>query len=579
MVNIDISIEDFTRLIGIDTPLSPQELDELVSFAIAEVDSEPDGPDENGHTKITIDIKTSNRPDLWGAEGISRVLRGMQGSHGLPELGTTPSGFEIIVNPELLNIRPYIGAAIVRGLKLDDFLIKQFIQIQDKVDFSFGRKRKKTSIGIYNINMLESPIHYTVVERSFKFQPLQFEEDLTVDEIFENHPKGIEFRHILDPYEKVPMLYDKNQLVLSMPPIINSNHVGRVTEDTTDVLVEVTGLTHEATNVALSVVVQAMRDRGGEIQSVQINYPKEYKIKSEITPSSTIDEIEIDPKLINKYLGTKFTKKRMVELLRIRTLDAKITDDTILVRYPPWRKEILHWVDISEEIAIAADYNMLGPTDVQVVTPGRLDPSTEDENMIREILTGLGLIETLNYTLTDQETLSENIGRSNDWVDSNCVEISNPVSRKRSIVRPELLPGLIRFAARNTHVEYPQRIFETGECCLTESNDVNTQTFASVLLAGKDETFETIQSTLETLTRLIGIKYELKANESHLYLSGRSAEIVLENEVVGHLGEISPKILENYGIEMPISAMEINLSMIPALKCRRMQTNETPNKL
>ncbi len=93
MVSIEISIEDISHLLGYEKPLTPSELNELLAYAIAEVDSDPEGPDENGHTKITIDIKTSNRPDLWGVEGIVRVLRGMMDEPGLPPLDAEPSGF------------------------------------------------------------------------------------------------------------------------------------------------------------------------------------------------------------------------------------------------------------------------------------------------------------------------------------------------------------------------------------------------------------------------------------------------------------------------------------------------------
>lgn len=579
MVSIEISIEDISSLMGYNSPLAPDELNELLAFTISEVDSEPEGPDENGHTKIAIDIKTSNRPDLWCAEGIARVIRGRLNQPGLPPLQSEPSGFEVNVSAGLLNVRPYIGAAVVKDLTLDDFLIKQIIQLQEKVDFSYGRKRKRTSIGVYNVDMLESPIKYELVTRDFKFQPLQFDDELTVDEIFDQHPKGREYRHILDSFEEVPMLYDKNGLVLSMPPIINSDDVGRVTDDTSNVLIEVTGLNHQAVNVALLVIVQALRDRGGKVQSVKINYPADYSAKSEITPLETPEEITVDPKDINKYLGTNFTKKKIVDLLKKRTLNAKIVDKQILVEFPPWRHDILHWADISEEVAISADYNTLGPTDVQIVTPGKLDPSTEDENLIREILIGLRLVEVLNYSLLDKNSVTHKIERSEDWIKHNGIELSNPVSKARDILRPELLPGLIRFASRNTHVEYPQRIFETGECAVQEKNDVVTYTMASVLLVGAEETFETMLGILDTLTRLIKLEYELNPTDSHYYLSGRGAHIIINQKIVGHIGEISPRIIENYGIEMPVAAMEINLSLLPGLKCHEMRTNEIPSSI
>lgn len=573
MVTIDVSMEDISKLIGLDHIVDSTELDDLLAFAISEVDSEPEGPDENGHTKISVDIKTSNRPDLWSAEGIARILRGRYGETGVPDLSAEPSGFEIDVDPDLAEIRPYISASVVRGLKLDDFLIKQMIQLQDKLDFSYGRKRKRTSIGIYNINMLQNPIKYELVDRDFKFQPLQFDKKITVDEIFDQHPKGIEFRHILDPFERVPMLYDKNKLVLSMPPIINSNDVGRVTEETTDVLIEVTGLTYEATNVVLSIVTQALRDRGGIIESVAINYPKEYKIENEITPHTKLHEIEIDPKDINAYLGTKFTKKKMLEYIKMRRNNVESQGQKIIVKAPPWRKDIIHWVDVSDDIAIAADYNKFVPIDVQVVTAGKLHPSTDDENMIRQVLVGMGLVEILNYSLTDKETLSSKINRDEQWISDNCVELVNPVSALRSILRPDLLPGLIRFSSRNTHVEYPHKIFETGEICIKDGKDTVTKQYTSVLLSGAEETFETILGVLDSVCRLTKMEYNLSNLESHYYISGRSAEINIDGSVVGHIGEIHPTILNNFGVEVPMVGFEIDLSKLSKLKCVEFRSN------
>ena len=574
MVTIDVSIEDISRLMGFDNPLTPQELDDILAFCISEVDSEPEGPDENGHTKISIDIKTSNRADLWSAEGLARTIRGMNLEPGLPPLDMEPSGYEIDVNSKLKGIRPYIAAAVIRGLELDNFLIKQMIQMQDKLDFSYGRKRKRTSIGIYNINMLESPIKYEIVDRTFKFQPLQFDKKITVDEIFEQHPKGIEYRSILENHEQVPMLYDVNNQVLSMPPIINSNDVGRVTTETTDVLIEVTGTSFDATNVVMNIVAQALRDRGGQLYSVRINYPDSYGIVNETTPHSLPLELEINPQQINDYLGTKFTKDQMIELLRKRCHDVKVSKRKMIVLSPPWRKEILHWVDISEEIAIAADYTTLPVTDANVVTTGKLDPSTEDELMVRQVLVGMNLIEVLNYTLTDRETIGSKINRSDKWVDENCIEISNPVSLTRAFFRPDLLSGLLRFSSRNTHVEYPHRIYETGEVVLQHGDDTVTKIHTSVLLSGAEETFETINRILDTLFRLLEVEYSLNELDSNYYLKGRSASIQFNGDSIGHIGEIHPSILENYGIEVPTVGLEIDLSLLPNLKAYPLYSNK-----
>jgi len=573
MPTIDISIEDICRLMGLDETLSPEELDQKVAFAIAEVDSEPEGPDENGHTKIAIDVKTSNRPDLWSAEGIARLVRGQLDQPGLPPLDAEPSGYEIEVDPSLEEVRPYIAAAVVRGLDFDDFLIKQMIQIQDKVDFSFGRRRKRSSIGIYNINMIESPISYTSVDRDFKFVPLQFDQEITVDEIFEQHPKGIEYAHILEDYDKVPMLIDGNDRVLSMPPIINSNDVGRVTVESTDVLVETTGTNRDAVLVALSCVVQALRDRGGQVQSVEIKYPEEYAAENEITPEQKLVETEIKPAEINTYLGTDLSNEEIIELLRKRRNDAVDQGDTILVKSPPWRKDILHWVDISEDIAMAMDYNRIEPTQANVVTAGKVDVSTEDENLIREILIGMQLIEVMDYTLTDPEILSTKLNREFDAVGRVAVEIANPVTATFSMVRNEILPILLSFESKNTHVDYPHRVFEVGEIVSKEDDRILTKTHVAVLLSGANETFETISSVLNTLMRLLDLDYELEVNDLELLLEGRRADIIVQGVPVGHIGEIHPSIITNFGIEVPMSALEIDLTRLPGYRFQAYDTN------
>ena len=570
MPTIDISIEDFSKLIESDHLLTVNELDNLISFAIAEVDSEPDGPDENGHTKISIDIKTSNRPDLWSAEGLARLVKGNNGTLGLPDLSSSPSDYKIIVDPETEKIRPYIAAAIVRGLKFDDFLIKQMIQIQDKLDYSYGRKRKRSSIGIYNINMISSPIHYKMVDRDFEFTPLNFENNMSIEDIFSNHPKGIEFGHILSKSKKVPILVDSEERVLSLPPIINSHDVGRVTTESKDVLIETTGTDKETVLIALDCVTQALRDRGGAIESVEIIY----KSNIEITPQNTPKEIKINPKIINSYLGTTFTNDQIITFLERRRHNVVKIEDELLIKYAPWRKDIHHWVDISEDIAMASDYNTLIPTIPKVVTSGKISPSSEDENMLREIFIGMQLIEVMNYILTDPIILSDKINKPINNSTKDIVEIKNPITSTFSVIRSQLLPILLSFESKNTHIEYPHKIFEIGEVVKNIQKNLLTKTHAAVLLTGSNETFETILSVLDGFMRLQNLDYLLEDTDDKMFISGRRALIKINDIPIGKIGEINPSILNNFGIEVPSAGLEIDLTKIPNLRINEYDTNK-----
>ncbi len=569
MVTIDISIEDFSELLGKKEALTVVELDKYLAFAKAEVDSDPEGPDENGHTKISVDVKTANRPDLWSAEGLAREIRGMLDKPGLPNFKFPSSTYEIIVDESVKEIRPYIGAVIAKGLKLDNFLIKQFIQAQDKLDFSFGRKRKRTSIGLYNLHLISSPIQYTTVGRDFKFVPLQFDKELTVDEIFKQHPKGIEYENILKPFTMVPMLIDSNNRVLSMPPIINSNDVGRITESTENVLLEVTGTNEIAVNQVTDLFAQILQDRGAKVESVLINYHS----KTIITPTQSTLKMNLTKKEVNRYLGTRFSEARLLKLLRKRRLDAKDHGDQLQVELPPYRQDVIHWVDLSEEIAIASDYNLFNVRIPNLFTQGALDLSTEKENMIREIMVGASLQEILNYNLTDLDSVVTKMSRGLDFK-NKVVYLKNPVSQSYSILRPDLLSGLIRFTSKNIEAPFPHHIFETGEITIYKNNIPVTKTHLAVLLAGANETFETSHRILDAFFNSIKVKYKLEVSEMSELIDGRSATVFSEDSTkLGAIGEVKIEVLENFGIKVPVSCFELDLTKIKKLKLKKYSPN------
>ncbi|MFW9903342.1 MAG: phenylalanine--tRNA ligase subunit beta [Candidatus Thorarchaeota archaeon] len=563
MVAFKISYYDVIEFLNLPNDTTIEELDHLFSYAKSEIE-EHDLADEG---YIKVDCKTSNRPDLWGVEGLVREVSGVIGLQtNLPEISAEPSGFTIEVDPRLKSIRPYIACSIIRGVEFSDFLIKQLIQLQEKVDFSYGRRRSRSSIGIYNVNMLESPISYELTPRSTSFYPLGYNEKMTLDEILERHEKGIEYGHILPSKGDLPILRDVNGVVLSMPPIINSNDVGRVNEETTDVLVEVTGTNLEVVKVVNTLITQAIRDRGGKVYSVAVHYPKNHgdAPTNLVTPETEPFEITVTPKDIKNYLGLDLTTNQMIELLHKRRFDAIKKKGSIVVRYPPYRVDLLHWVDIAEEVAIAYGYMNIEPVGSEVPTIGNLSSRTISENYIREILSGCSLQEVLSFSLTDPEKLSTLMGYGNEVL-SSFVQVANPVSSTYSIMRNRLLPGLLDFLSRNTHNEYPQYLFEVGEVVRLEKNSVITISKTAVSLAGTEVSFEHCHSILDTLIKGIGTQYELKVIESPEFIPGRTAGIVVNGKEVGIIGEISPALLENWEIFVPAAAFELDLSSIPTL--------------
>ncbi|MFX0085124.1 MAG: phenylalanine--tRNA ligase subunit beta [Candidatus Hodarchaeota archaeon] len=563
MVAFKISYSDVLSLLKLDMNTSIEKLDDLFSYAKSEIE-EYDLDDD----LIKVDCKTSNRPDIWGVEGLVREIIGITGDEkGLPDLSAEPSGYVLEVDQNIKSIRPFIACSIIRGVKFSDFLIKQLIQLQEKVDLSYGRKRRRSSIGIYNIQMIKSPIYYGLIPRTSSFVPLGYEEPFTLDEILKKHPKGIEYRGILPKKGDLPILRDKEGIVLSMPPIINSNDVGRITEETTDVLVEVTGTKLEVVRVVNTLIAQALRDRGGKVYSVEIHYPPNHEGAPEIlvTPETEPYQIEVNPNDIERYLNLNLKPKDMVKLLQKRRFEAEVKRNSLLVRYPPYRVDLLHWVDIAEEIAIAYGYMNINPTDWKVLTIGRLSARTKSENYVREILSGCTLQEILSFTLTSPEKLTKLMGHS-DSILSQCIEVSNPVSLNYSVIRNRLIPGLFDFLSKNTHNEYPQYLFEVGEIVTLEADkNVKTTVSAAVALADTEISFEHCHSILDTLFQSLNTEYELKPIQSTEFIEGRTAQILVNGKNVGIIGEVNPSILENWLIFMPTAAFEIDLTLVPTL--------------
>ncbi len=563
MVSIKASYSKILQTLG--KKMSVEELDNLLAFSKSEIDDYVEEED-----MLVIDIKTSNRPDLWIPEGMIREIKGLWGKEkGIPSYTVKPSGYEVVVDPKLSKTRPYIACAVAKGVNLTDYNIKQLMQLSEKIDQSYGRRRKKSSIGMYNLSLIKSPVKYSVADAKHKFVPLGYSKEMTLDKILQEHEKGKEFGYIIENYGLYPILLSADGMTLSMPPIINSNDVGRVTEETDEFLIEVTGTHFDTVNVVLNILCQTMNDLGAEIFSVDISYPKEILDRTITTPIVTPDEIVVDLKMINKYLGTKLTTKKAEEVLLKRRFNVQIKDRSHLkIQIPPYRKDILHWVDIAEEIAIGLDYNKLGPTKWKVLTTGGLLPETESENAVREIMIGTGAIEVITNTLIDPDIITENVNVS----DNNFVKIANPVSKTYSVIRNRIIPNLINLLSKNTHEPYPQIVFEVGEVVKIDEGRTWTQTNAAYMASDAEISFEFAHKVLNQLMNLLNCEYSIEEYNHPTFTNGRCGKIIVNKKEVGIIGEINPEILEKNMIWMPTVSFEIELPLIPTLKCERKYT-------
>ena len=559
MPKFDVSKSDLERLIGKE--FTVEEWEDLFLYAKCELD---DVWEENGEIYFKADSKDTNRPDLWSAEGIARQIKWALGMEkGLPKYEIERSDIVVYVDEKLKEIRPYGVYAIVEGLELDEEALKQMINLQEKVALTFGRRRREVAIGIFDFDKVKPPIYYRAAEKTEKFVPLGFTEELTLEEILEKHEKGKEYGHLIRDKPYYPLLVDSEGKVLSMPPVINSEITGRVTTETRNVFVDVTGWDLKKIMLALNVVVTALAERGGRIRSVKVIYP-DFEIE---TPDLSSREFEVELDYVRRLAGIELSDGEIKDLLERMMYEVELVDGKARVRYPAFRDDIMHARDILEDVLIAYGYNNIEPEEPKLAVQGRGDRFVEFEDAVRELMVGFGLQEVMTFNLTNREAQYSRMrlepGENYfNHPPAELVEIENPISPKWSALRGWLIPSLLDFLSQNTHEEYPQRIFEVGKATLIdESRETKTvsESKLAVALAYPRVTFTEAKEILESVMRHLGFVYELQEVEHPSFIPGRVGKIVVDGKEIGIIGELHPAVLENWGIEMPTAVFELFL--------------------
>lgn len=561
MPTIDVDYAELQKMLGIDLKRDSEKIDEVLAFAKSEVKlfDEKTGI-------MNIEIKDTNRPDLWNIEGLVRTLRGFLGiEKGLRHYSIGKSVAEVYVDKRLKNIRPYIGCSIVKNMKMADPVIRGIMQLQDKLDHTYGRNRRKTSIGLYNLDLMKPPLSYTVVKPTeASFVPLGFEKRMNLKEILVEHPKGIEYGEIVSPHPVFPLLLDSEKKILSFPPIINSNDLGKVTEETRNILVEVTGTVHETVLNALKIVTLSLIDRGGRAYSATVHYEEDNL--TEVTPSFDTTRMNLEIGYTNKILDLDLTAKQIAELLAKAGYGVETVEkDKLIVQIPCYRIDIMHPIDMVEDVAIAYGYDNIKPFWRKLPTTGGARPEQAFLDTAGELMIGLGFQEILTYNMTNPQSLFTKMNLKKQ----KTVELANPKVQTLTCLRSWLLPSLMEFFSCNLHIEYPQKIFELGPVTvLDEKAETRTRdddTLAAAVSHG-NASFTEIKSTLDALLMNLGLQWQIRGVKHPSFIEGRAGTVTVDKTEVGMIGEVHPQVLENWTLENPVAAFELNMYKINKIR-------------
>jgi phenylalanyl-tRNA synthetase beta chain len=561
MPTLDIDLAEFEKLLGVAFCGNMERLDDLLAFVKSEVKLY-----DKNQGLVSVEMKDTNRPDLWSVEGLARALRCFLNlEKGFRPYHLDESTLEVNVDARLKSIRPFIACSIIKNVNLTDTVIRGFMRMQDKLDKTYGRSRQKTSIGIYCLDLISPPLTYGVVEpSSFSFVPLGFSEKMTLKEILEMHPKGQEYGSIVKGHRLYPILLDAKQKVLSFPPIINSNDLGRVTEEAHNLLVEVTGTLDQTVRNTLTLVTTAIVDRGGKAFSATVNYPSDpfYSEKKVKTPDFSFGTMTLDVNYANKISGLKLSSKRIEELLLNAGLGVgSLQKDSVEVQIPCYRIDVMHPIDIVEDVAVAYGYNDIEPLWRDLPTSGsaRLDQRLIDT--CRELMVGAGYQEILSYTLTNPESLFTKMNRAQLPI----VSLANPKLVTMTCLRNWLLPGIVEFLSLNQSVEFPQRVFELGKVTFPDdASETRTrdEEWLAAATSHASAGFSEIKACLDVFLLNLGFELKIKPTSNPTFIEGRTGAVVVNEKEVGLVGEVNPIVLEAWELENPMAAFEINLQSL-----------------
>ena len=494
-----------------------------------------------------------DRPDLASVEGIARASRAFFGfKKGLQKYDVKPSDIVLTVDPSVKKVRPYVTTALIKNVKMTDELIASLMDMQEKLHFGLGRNRKKVAIGVHNYEPVTPPFTYKAVDPdSVSFIPLAKDDYMTMREILLRHEKGVDYAHLLEGFDKYPLIVDANNNVLSFPPIINGS-LTEVTPFTKEIFIDITGTDRKAIQYALHIVVTALAERGGQLYSTTVKDEG----KSYLSPNFTPVEKTLSIDYVNRILGTQLKDKQVIDCLLKMGFDATSKGTgKILVKIPTWRSDILHEVDLVEDVAVGYGFDTFEIDFPKALTFGKTLPNQDFSENLRSILIGLGFNEVTTFTISNERDEFTRMGLDKE----NCVEIANPIGEEYSCLRVSLFPSLLKILSENRHHPLPQQIFELG--MVVDGSAKNRQHLAAMKIDAKAN-FTECKSFVEAVLRDIGCKYSIKNKKHPAFIAGRCAAVVKANKEVGVFGELHPKTITSFELDHPLIAFELNVDLL-----------------
>ncbi|MFW5922621.1 MAG: phenylalanine--tRNA ligase subunit beta [Halodesulfurarchaeum sp.] len=567
---VDVDPDELRKLTGRTEKTDDELKDDLFTLGI-----EYEGETEDGKMRLEFE---ADRLDRLSITGIARSLSYHYGDRsGIYVPDTNAPDWTIEVEASVPEERPYVTGAVIRGLDLDETDLEAIIQLQEKLHATMGRKRAKGAIGVHDLTMLkgqsatesdENTIRYVGVEpEAERFVPLDSDSAMTPAAVLTDHSTGREYGHLVEGYDRYPAIYDDIGL-FSFPPVINGART-EVSPESRDLFVEMTGTDQWTIDKMLAIMVYALDARGGQVEDVEVAYPDGDVVRPELSLSTKT----LSHERVEHTLGLDLDPDEVRELLERSGLEVdeeatKATPDSYEVLIPPYRVDVLHPVDLVDDVGRAYGFNQLVPRYPDVSTVGARTEDSRHEEAVRDLLIGLGFEDLLNFNLTSPGELFDRMNLdpgADAYGAGDPAELVESYSEDFTVLRTWALPSLLQVLENNTHRSYPQHLSEIGFVAeIDESTVTNVAERRSVaaVLAGPEASYETAKGRLQALTRNFGLDLETPPTSHPSFIDGRAADLVVDGTVAGVIGELDPAVLVEHDLEVPVSGFELDLEAL-----------------
>ncbi len=575
---VDIDPDELRELTGRDEKSDEELKDDLFNLGL-----EYEGETDEGLLQLEF---APDRLDRLSVEGVARSLRYQYGEdRGLFVPDTNDADWTFHVDESVPEDRPYVTGAIIRDVNLDEAALDSLIQLQEKLHATMGRKRAKAAIGIHDLTMVKGQsyddegrpsITYKGVDPADEtFVPLESDAEMTPAEVLEAHDTGKKYADLLAGFERYPAIYDELGL-FSFPPIINGRRT-EVEPESRDLLVELTGTDQWTIDHICNIICYALSARGATIEAVEIEYPDAAAAADDYGPELIRPDFSVRTKTlahdrIETVLGIDLDSETVLDLFErsglSATADESAEGTTYEVEIPPYRVDVLHPMDLVDDVGRAYGFNELEPRYPDVGTVGGRHERTRLEDAARASLVGLGFEDLLNFHMISHEANYDRltIDPGSGVVGAGKpVEITGPYSEDYTQLRSWVLPSLLMVLENNTHRAYPQDLAEIGlAAAVDETENTNVAEWRSIgaVLARHDATYEDAKSRLAALCDDFDVAFETPPTAHPSFIPGRVADVVVDGETVGVVGEIHPQVLVEHDLELPVAAFELRLAAL-----------------